>query len=114
MITTDNTTSKNKLFWDCIKGQRQDKTGISILKLPHCEVTDPTQKAEKMNEHFKSVFMVEGLKDVPLMNPSTYAVMSDISINVSGVHKLLSDLNPFKATGPDAISARFLKRLQMN
>ena len=43
------------------------------------------------------------------MNPSTYAVMPDISINVSGVHKLLSDLNPFKATGPDAISARFLK-----
>ena len=35
--------------------------------------------------------------------------MPDISINVSGVHKLLSDLNPFKATGPDAISARFLK-----
>ena len=35
--------------------------------------------------------------------------MPDISISVSGVHKLLSDLNPFKATGPDAISARFFK-----
>ena len=35
--------------------------------------------------------------------------MLDISINVSGIHKLLSDLNPFKATGPDAISAHFLK-----
>ena len=45
------------------------------------------------------------------MNPSTYAVMPDISINLSGVHnyKLLSDLNPFKATGPDAILIRFLK-----
>ena len=62
-----------------------------------------------MNEHFKSVFTVEDLKDTPLMNPSTYAVMPDISSNVSGVHKLLSDLNPFKATGPDAISACFLK-----
>ena len=30
-------------------------------------------------------------------------------INVSGVHKLLSDLYPFKATGPDAILACFLK-----
>ena len=49
MITTDNITSKIKHY---IKGQRQDKTGISILKLPHCEVTDPTEKAEKMNEHF--------------------------------------------------------------
>ena len=62
-----------------------------------------------MNEHFKSVFTVEDLKDFPLINPSTYATMPDISISVFGVHKLLSDLNPFKATGPDAISARFLK-----
>ena len=77
--------------------------------MPHCEVTDPTQKAEKMNEHFKSVFTVEDLKDIPLMNPSTYTVMPDISVNVSGIHKLLSDVNPFKATGPDAISACFLK-----
>ena len=32
-----------------------------------------------------------------------------VSINVYRVHKLLSDLNPFKATGLDAISAWFLK-----
>ena len=42
-----------------------------------------------MNEHFKSVFTVEDLKDFPLINPSTYATMPDISISVSGVHKLL-------------------------
>ena len=49
MITTDNTTSKNKPFGITlyIKGQRQDKTGISILKLPHCEVTDPTRRQKK-------------------------------------------------------------------
>ena len=49
IITTDNTTSKNKLFWHYIKGQWQDKTGISTLKLSHCEVADPTEKAEKKN-----------------------------------------------------------------
>ena len=43
------------------------------------------------------------------MNPSNYAVIRDIPINVSGVHKLLSNLNPFKVTSPDAISACFLK-----
>ena len=82
IITTDNGINKNKLFWHYIKGQRQDKTGISILKLPHCEVTDSIEKAEKMNEHFKSVFTVEDLKDFPLINPSTYATMPDISISV--------------------------------
>ena len=70
ILTSDNTTSKIKLFWHYIKGQWQDKTGISILKLPHCEVTDPTEKAEKINEHFKSVFTVEDLKDIPALNES--------------------------------------------
>ena len=78
--------------------------------MPHYEVTDPIEKAEKMNEHFKSVFTVEDLKDFPLINPSTYATMPDmLFISVSGVHKLLSDFNPFKATGPNATLARFLK-----
>ena len=106
---TDNGINKNKLFWHYIKRQRQDKTGISILKLPHCEVTDPIEKAEKMNEYFKSVFTVEDLKDFPLINPSTYATMPDIYISVSGVHKLLSYLNPFKATGPNAMISMLLK-----
>ena len=79
------------------------------MKLLHYEITNPIEKAEKMNEHSKSVFTVEDLKDIPLMNPSTYAVMLDISINVSGVHKLLPDLNSFKVTGPDAILTCFLK-----
>ena len=39
--------SKNKLFGISYnKGQRQDKS-ISILKLPHCKVTDAIEKAEK-------------------------------------------------------------------
>ena len=35
--------------------------------------------------------------------------MSDIVINESGVLKLLNNLNPFKAAGPDGVSSRFLK-----
>lgn len=37
--------------------------------------------------------------------------MDNIVISQRGVHKLLSNLNAHKATGPDAISARFLKEL---
>lgn len=37
--------------------------------------------------------------------------MDNIVISPRGVHKLLSNLNACKATGPDAISARFLKEL---
>ena len=60
-----------------------------------------------MNERFKSIFTVGDLKDFCLINPSTCATMPDIFISVSGVHKLLSDLNSFKATGLDAILHAF-------
>ena len=48
-----------------------------------------------MNEHFKSVFTVDDLKDIPLINPSTYAAVPDISFNVYSAWSAL-------ATGPDA------------
>ena len=35
--------------------------------------------------------------------------MPDITINEAGVRKLLSNLNPYKAAGPDGVSSRFLK-----
>jgi hypothetical protein len=35
--------------------------------------------------------------------------MADISVQVSGVAKLLRHINPHKAAGPDNISARFMK-----
>ena len=34
-----------------------------------------------MNEHFKSVFTVEDLLDFPLIYPSTYTTLPDISIS---------------------------------
>jgi hypothetical protein len=36
--------------------------------------------------------------------------MKDIVINTKGVFKLLKDLNPHKATGPDCIPSFILKR----
>lgn len=43
--------------------------------------------------------------------PSTFPAMNSISINPRGVYKALSNLQTHKTTGPDAISARFLKEL---
>ena len=37
--------------------------------------------------------------------------MPDILVNLAGVGKLLKDLNPNKASGPDGISSKFLKEL---
>ena len=35
--------------------------------------------------------------------------MPEIAIDTAGVKKLMKELNPFKASGPDEVTARFLK-----
>ena len=43
--------------------------------------------------------------------PMKYKPICDITIYPEGIQKLLSNLNPHKATGPDGISPRILKEL---
>ena len=47
--------------------QRQEHTGISVLKAPidGCTITDPSEKADILNQYFKSVFTEEGSKNIP-------------------------------------------------
>jgi hypothetical protein len=46
---------------------------------------------------------------MPDKGQSKYPSMKDIVINTKGVFKLLKDLNPHKATGPDCIPSFILK-----
>ena len=45
------------------------------------------------------------------MNPANRPSVQPITVNRKGVLKLLNDINPHKATGPDAIPGRLLKSL---
>ena len=45
------------------------------------------------------------------MGSSPYTSLSDIDINIAGVTKLLKEINPYKATGPDCIPAKLLKEM---
>ena len=50
--------------------------------------------------------------NIPDKGPSPYASMEGITVTPNGVEKLLRDLKPDKATGPDMIPARLLKQLR--
>ena len=78
-------------------------------------VTDTKEKAQLLNKQFSSVFNVKtsitedfehrcppppDLPDIPSC--------PDLNIAKEGVRKLLRDLNPKKACGPDGITARLL------
>ena len=110
-ILTDNgeTTSTNKRFWNYVKNRRSDNSGIGTLKVGSKLITDPTEKAEALNQHFKSVFTTNQQnqqQDDIINNNST---MPHITVATNGVYQQLRNLNHHKATGPDNLSARLLK-----
>jgi hypothetical protein len=71
--------------------------------------TAPKDKANILNSQYESVFTREDLSDVPTPSGTPFPGMADISVSEEGVRKLLSKLNPHKASGPDEIPARVLK-----
>jgi hypothetical protein len=64
-----------------------------------------------MHDMFTSVFSHELPGEVPTKGVSPHSAVPDINITASGVLKLLRNINPNKATGPDTIPGRLLKEL---
>ena len=66
-------------------------------------------KAKILNKQFQSVYTCEDIDSPPKKGPSPYQPMQDISINPNGVKKLLKDLKPCKAAGPEGIPTYILR-----
>lgn len=50
-------TGMSKKFWYYIKHRRLDDSGIGTLRVNSKLVANPTEKAEALNQQFRSVFM---------------------------------------------------------
>ena len=68
-------------------------------------------KADIFNKQYASVFTEEVTTSVPDLGPSPHPQMSHPYITEKGVRKLLHNLNPNKAAGPDKISPAFLQEI---
>ena len=66
-------------------------------------------KANILNNQLGSVFTKENKESLPDLGPSPYPELPDLEICSDGVEKLLEELNPNKAQGPDNIPSRLLK-----
>jgi hypothetical protein len=75
-------------------------------------VADTKQKANILNEQFKSVFTTESIDNIPNKGVNPHPVIPSLIITTPGIQKLLNNINPHKASGPDNISGRILKDLQ--
>ena len=105
-------TGDNKKFWRYMKAQRQDSQGVAPLKDGSRLLSDSLSKARKLGAQFSSVFT----KDTPESSSirkegPNYPPIPDLNITTDGVQKLLMELNPGKASGPDEMPARLLKNL---
>ena len=120
---------QKKLF-SLIKNARQDAQGISPLKDPSTSETSSLnkEKAIILNRQFQSVFsQLSPLKlgqicidklqqyfnqNIPDQFKCNYPQMPEININLNGILKLLSNLQPHKAAGPDEIRPIVLRELR--
>ncbi|KAK3108364.1 hypothetical protein FSP39_006467 [Pinctada imbricata] len=101
----------NKKLYSFIKSKKCDSTGVSPLRDGENLHSNPKDKAEILNRQFSSVFTQEKQDDLPQIGSTTYPAASNITVTEKGVLKLLNNLNPNKASGPDQISSRFLRTM---
>ena len=101
----------NKKLWSYIKSRKTQNIGIPDLKDKNqIPTSDCSKKAHLIHEHLDTVFSdpsppIQATFDQKDRLPT----MKPIKINNSGIKKLLSDLDPNKANGPDNIPGKFLK-----
>ena len=111
--SVDNPRQKpdtSKKFWSYIKSKRKDFCSVPPLKKEGVLISDSKGKADILNEQYSSVFTTSNLP-LPNVGSSPFPKSPAITITTSGVEKLLANLNPNKASGPDNIPTRFLREL---
>ena len=106
-VSPDGVNNPKKLF-RFIKSRSCENDGVAPLRENGTLHIDDTKKANILNKQFSSVFSVPNGQIPPLQGQPNIP-MSDITITEAGVRKLLNDVNPNKAAGPDGIPSRFLK-----
>ena len=91
---------------------------MSSLKREGKLISEPRQKSISLNKQFQSVFSApvsitshEYDNNKYIQDTKTYQVMKDINITPNGVDKLLTQLDPSKASGTDELKPRILKEL---
>ena len=108
----DEDSGNCKRLYSFIKSKKCDGSGVSPLRSEGVLHSSPKDKAEILNSQFSSVFTSDNQAAMlPNLGESHCEPAPDIVVTENGVLKLLKNLNPNKASGPDQVSSRFLKTM---
>jgi len=105
--STTEGKQKKKLY-SIIKAKRTEITGVAPLKVNDTTHTKDVDIAKILNKQFTSVFS-EDDGSIPSLRTPTDSQINDLTVTRNGIVKLLNNLNPNSASGPDEISARILR-----
>ena len=90
---------------------RKDHGGVPTLREDETTHSTNAAKADVLNKHFATVFVHDTDISLPEMTQSPYPDLSTIEIDITEVARLLKQIDPFKAAGPDGIPSRLLKEV---
>ena len=80
--------NSSKPFWNYTKAKKQDNTGVAQLKSNGCFTNDSKEKAEILNNQFKSVFpKLDPNSQIPPLITRSISNISKLDITSEGVHK---------------------------
>ena len=102
---------RKKKFFQHVKSLRRDLSGIPTLEKDGITYSTDTSKADVLNKHFYSIFTIDNSDVTPELICDSYPSMPDVEVDTAGIARLLSNIDPFKATGPDGLSPKLLKEL---
>jgi len=102
--------NNSKPFWRYIKSKNQDHIGVSPLKSKGTLFADSKSKAKLLLDQFKSVFTLDTDLELPKLPTFRGKKLQNIQVTVEGVEKLLKNIKPYKACGPDSIPNMVLSK----
>ena len=103
--------SSCKKLYSFVKDKKCESSGVAPRKKDGITHYDASTKSEILNGQFLSAFTMEDASTFPDLGTSNFPNAPEIKVHPNRVRKLLKNLKPHKATGPDDISPRFLKEM---
>ncbi len=107
------TANIQKRFWNHIKVTKKDRVGTAPLKENGLLISDSKCKATILNKQYQYVFSHENTEDIPTPTEPPAIDMPNITVSQAGVLKLLQNLKEHKASGPDQVPSRVLKKIAL-
>ena len=113
ILQTSLDDGNSKPFWRYTFSQKNDHSGVAALKENGKLHSGGQKKAEILNRQFSSVFTADQPGEQTTLSGPAYPPLRQLVVNVKGIEKLLQEINPSKASGPDQVPCRILRELSV-